>query len=194
VLIGEAWLMGIRFRELRTINVRHKYRLWLRGRAPEELYKNYIGQLDGVLDFKFQQIAQQFGQGKISKQTALAKCRKHIAKFPPDFYLTTFLDNHDMDRFLFACGQDKDKLKKAAELQFSLPSPKIIYYGTETGLTQDKSLWDCPSHGDLQARRPMNWDDPDADLLKFYKQLIRGDKNCDPNSNRTGLSLRQNAE
>jgi glycosidase len=175
VLIGEAWLMGIKFRELNTINVRRKWLVWLMGQAPERLYRDYIGELDGVLDFKFQLIMQELAHGKIDKQTAITKCRKHIAKFPPDFYLTTFLDNHDMDRFLFISGQDKDKLKQAAELQFSLPGPKIIYYGTETGLIQDKSVWDCPSHGDLQARRPMNWDDPDTDLLNFYKELIRGE-------------------
>ena len=28
-------------------------------------------------------------------------------------------------------------------------------------------------HSDLQARRPMNWDRPDCDLLAFYGRLIR---------------------
>jgi glycosidase len=175
VLIGEAWMMGIKFRELNTINIRRKCLVWLMGQAPERLYRDYIGELDGVLDFRFQLIMQELAHGKIDKRTAFAKCRKHIGKFPPDFYLTTFLDNHDMDRFLFTSGQDKEKLKQAAELQFSLPGPKIIYYGTETGLIQGKSVWDCPSHGDLQARRHMNWDDLDTDLLDFYKKLIRGE-------------------
>lgn len=173
VLIGEAWLMGIRFKELNTINIRRKYLVWLRGQAPEQLYRDYIGELDGVLDFKFQLIMQDFVHDKIDKETALQKCRKHHSKFPPDFYLTTFLDNHDMDRFGFTCDGDKEKLKRAAQIQFALPGPKIIYYGTETGLTQDTSVWDIPVNGDLQARRPMNWDDPDTDLLKFYKNLIK---------------------
>ena len=173
VLIGEAWLLGIRFRELRTINVRHKYRLWLKGQAPEELYRDYIGQLDGVLDFRFQQIVQHFGQGKIDRSTAMRKLEKHFRRYPSDFYLTTFLDNHDMDRFLFLCSQDKERLKEAAAIQFSIDQPKIIYYGTETGLLQDTSLWDCKHHGDLQARRPMNWEAIDHDLQDFYKKLIR---------------------
>lgn len=173
ILIGEAWLMGIRFRELRTINIHRKFRVWLKGQAPEQLYRDYIGELDGVLDFKFQLIMQDFSNGKIDQPTALHKCRLHIEQFPQDFYLTSFLDNHDMDRFLFICGQDKDKLKTAAKMQFSLDQPKIIYYGTETGLSQDKSLWDIPAHGDLQARRPMPWDSLDKELISFYQNLIR---------------------
>jgi len=174
VLIGEAWLMGIKFRELNTINVHRKFCLWLRGQAPEQLYRDYIGELDGVLDFRFQLIMQELAHGKIDKNTAIAKCRNHFAKFPPDFYLATFLDNHDMDRFIFTCGREKTKLKQAAEIQFSFPGPKILYYGTETGLAQDTSVWDIPANGDLQARRPMDWDNPDRELHVFYKRLILG--------------------
>jgi glycosidase len=54
-----------------------------------------------------------------------------------------------------------------------LSGPKIIYYGTETGLSQGRSVWDISSHGDLQARRPMNWEDPDTDLLAFYRKLLQ---------------------
>ncbi|MDH4202001.1 MAG: alpha-amylase family glycosyl hydrolase [Phycisphaerae bacterium] len=178
VLIGEAWLMGIRFRELNTINVRHKYRIWLRGQAPEALYKDYIGELDGVLDFKCRLIMEELAHGKIDRDAALAKCQKHIGRFPPDFYLATFLDNHDMDRFLFISGQDTEKLKQAAGVQFSLPGPKIIYYGTETGLTQEKTVWDIPANGDLQARRPMDWENQDKELLELYKKLIPETSRC----------------
>jgi len=78
-----------------------------------------------------------------------------------------------MDRFLFQCGNDKEKLKAAATIQFSLPQPAIIYYGTEAGMTQKTSLWGIPSNGDLQARQPMNWDSADKDILSFYKKLIQ---------------------
>lgn len=172
VLIGEAWLKGISFRELRTIHVHNKFLTWTRGQAPEELFKAYIGELDGVLDFRFQEIMRDFARGKINQTTAAHKCRRHLKKYPPGFYLVTFLDNHDMDRFLFECGQDQERLKTAAEIQFSLNQPAIIYYGTEAGMTQEKSHWDCPSHGDLQARQPMEWNQPDMELLIFYKRLI----------------------
>ncbi len=87
------------------------------------------------------------------------------------FYYRRFLDNHDMDRFLFQCGNDKEKLKTAAAIQFSLPQPAIIYYGTEIGMTQTTSQWSIPSNGDLQARQPMNWDTPDKDLSPVLQKI-----------------------
>lgn len=81
-----------------------------------------------------------------------------------------------MDRFLFESKNDKEKLKKAAEIQFSIDQPTIIYYGTEIGMTQEKSIWNFRPHGDLQARQPMNWKKQDAELLAFYKKLIEKKK------------------
>ena len=77
-----------------------------------------------------------------------------------------------MNRFLFDCKNDKEKLKEAATIQFSLNRPAIIYYGTEIGMTQEKSLWDFQANGDLQARQPMKWEQQDIELLNFYKKLI----------------------
>jgi glycosidase len=173
VLIGEAWLMGIKFRELKTINVRRKWLKWLIGEAPEGLFKEYFGELDGVLDFKFQMIMRHFAQHKISKEEAIHQLTRHYRRFPSDFHMVTFLDNHDMDRFLFTCEGDKTLLKEAARIQFSIDQPKIIYYGTEAGLSQEHPIFYNSAHGDLQARRPMEWGHPDQDLLAFYRQLIR---------------------
>jgi glycosidase len=78
-----------------------------------------------------------------------------------------------MDRFLFQCGNDIEKLKAAASIQFSLDQPAIIYYGTEVGMTQTKSLWGIPSNGDMLARQPMNWTQQKKELLLFYKKLIQ---------------------
>jgi len=86
--------------------------------------------------------------------------------------LPTFLDNHDMNRFLYECGNDKENLKEAADIQFSIKQPLIIYYGTEVGMTQTKSLEDFPTNGDLQARQPMLWKQQDNELLTFYKKFI----------------------
>ena len=81
-----------------------------------------------------------------------------------------------MDRFLFDCKNDEEKLKQAAEIQFSLPQPSIIYYGTEIGMTQKKSVWNISTYGDLQARQPMKWEKQDTELLSFYKKLIKQKK------------------
>lgn len=174
LLIGEAWMMGIKRKELRTIQVRKKFLKWLSGAASETLFQEYVGELDGVLDFKVQELLKRYmTDQKITRNTLDTILEKHYDRFPSTYLLPTFLDNHDMDRFLFTCGNDKQKLKNAAVKQFSLPQPAIIYYGTETGMTQTRSQWSFPSNGDLQARQPMNWTHQDKDLYMFYKNLIQ---------------------
>jgi len=177
VLLGEAWMMGIQRHELRTLHVRHKHLKWLAGAASEQLFKEYIGIFNGVLDFSIQDLLRRYITTQtMSEEKFRSSLAHHYQQFPEEYLLPTFLDNHDMDRFLFQCGNDKEKLKTAATIQFSLPQPAIIYYGTETGMTQTTSHWSVPTNGDLQARAPMNWDTPDQDLYLFYKKLIQQKK------------------
>lgn len=172
VLIGEAWMMGIKFRELNTIHVPWKTLKWLIGGAASDcLLQSYHGLLDGVLDFRFQELANSYIHSK-DKQKIIQEIQHRYTKFPKDYFLPTFLDNHDMDRFLFQTGNNLDKLKEAIHIQFQNPQPPIIYYGTETGMTQTKSLWSQPAHGDLLARQPMNWDKPDPDMFSYYQKEI----------------------
>jgi cyclomaltodextrinase len=174
VLIGEAWMMGIKQQELRTLQVRNKFFKWLSGAVSDNLFKEYKGELDGVLDFKVRDLIKKYViDSKISEKMLEKQLKNHYSHFPENFLLPTFLDNHDMDRFLFECGNDKTKLKTAASIQFSLPQPAIIYYGTEIGMTQTTSQWTNPSNGDLQARQPMNWNTQDQEILTFYKKLIK---------------------
>jgi cyclomaltodextrinase len=174
VLIGEAWMMGIKRHELRTLQVRSKFLKWLSGASSDTLFKEYIGELDGVLDFKVQEMIRKYmTDPEMTEKMLTTKLENHYAHFPRNFLLPTFLDNHDMNRFLFECGNDKEKLKTAASILFSLPHPTIIYYGTEVGMTQTTSQWDIPSNGDLQARQPMNWQTQDPELYSFYKKIIQ---------------------
>ena len=174
VLIGEAWMMGIKQQELRTLQVRNKLFKWLSGAASDNLFKEYTGELDGVLDFKVRELIKKYvTDPKISEKILEKQLRNHYAQLPENFILPTFLDNHDMDRFLFECGNDKAKLKTAASIQFSLPQPAIIYYGIEIGMSQTTSQWTISSNGDLQARQPMNWNTQDQEILTFYKELIQ---------------------
>ena len=174
VLIGEAWMRGIKFKELKTVNVRGKYLEWLRAEASDGLFKKYIGELDGVLDFAFQSTVRDFVLKRISKEKAVNRLQRHYSNFPSNFYLPTFLDNHDMERFLFTCSNSKALLKEAARIQFSIDQPKIIYYGTEIGMSQERSISELPAYGDLQARRPMKWESLDKELLEFYRDIIQG--------------------
>jgi len=173
VLIGEAWMRGIKFKELKTINIRRKYLKWFQGEASDALFKEYIGELDGVLDFAFQGFVSDFVKKRISKEKVIHQLQRHYRKFPSNFYLPTFLDNHDMDRFLFECNNSIEVLKEAVKIQFSIDQPKIIYYGTEVGISQEKFIRDVSLHGDLQARRLMEWEKQDKDLLEFYKDIIQ---------------------
>ncbi|MCK4332986.1 MAG: hypothetical protein KAV40_05340 [Thermoplasmatales archaeon] len=178
VLIGEAWMMGIKRSELKTIQIKNKLLKWLFGTASDNLLKEYIEELDGVLDFKVQELIKNYVANPYSsKQTFNKNIKRHFARFPDSYLLPNFLDNHDMDRFLFQCGNDKEKFKAAAQIQFSLDQPSIIYYGTETGMTQTNSMWNIPLYGDLQARQPMNWKKQDTELVEFYKKLIEQKKN-----------------
>jgi glycosidase len=81
----------------------------------------------------------------------------------------SFLDNHDMNRFLFVAGNDIERLKMAALCQFTLGAIPVIYYGTEVGMSQE--MFD----GDVEARRDMPWkqDGWNLDLLSFYQALTR---------------------
>lgn len=139
--------------------------------APSEQLV-YIGRLDGLLDFQLDDALRKTYAWKTMTEAELnLLIDLHLAYFPADFIMPTFLDNHDMDRFLFIAGGDKAALRRAATVQFGLPNPPIIYYGTEVGLSQKRGK----SEGGLEeSRETMLWGDgQDHVLLDFYKGLIR---------------------
>ncbi|MBV9787890.1 MAG: DUF3459 domain-containing protein, partial [Chloroflexi bacterium] len=140
-----------------------------------ELQRSYQGRLDGVLDFLLlQHIRAFFAFETITTSTFDSFLRRHLAYFPADFALPSFLDNHDMNRFLWVVGGDLRRLKIAALCQFTLPYPPIIYYGTEVGLNQSHDLeYPDGSRRMEESRGLMLWDaDQNVDVLAFYTQLI----------------------
>ncbi|MEJ2658325.1 MAG: alpha-amylase family glycosyl hydrolase [Desulfobacterales bacterium] len=176
VLIGEAWFEGIRFDHLKTIHIKNKVMRWLFGVSQDSVQREYYGELDGVLDFRFLElvkihIAHSRAPGESKNLGAVLK--RHFAAYPRDYFLATFLDNHDMNRFLFECSNDVEKLKAAAATQFQFEQPIIIYYGTETGMSHDGSVVINKPYSDLKARQPMNWQNPNIEILNFYKELIK---------------------
>jgi glycosidase len=86
----------------------------------------------------------------------------------------SFLDNHDMDRFLHVAGRDKNGLKMAALCMMTLSQTPVVYYGTEIGMTHDYPTSDRRHGGDALVRQDMIWDEErwDHDLLGFFKELI----------------------
>ncbi|MBN2526785.1 MAG: hypothetical protein JXR76_10345 [Deltaproteobacteria bacterium] len=181
-IFGEATLFGIRRTNLPTLRLPGKtifHRNMIHGKpVNDDVMLQYTGVFDGMLDFEFQHILTQHlmrpSKKNTSKHIELA-LRRHYARFPNDFALLSFLDNHDMNRFLFSVRNDKTLLKSAADIQFKQPHPPIIYYGTELGMTQQKPVWGI--HGDLQARQCMPFESGDNALFRYYAQLIRQRKN-----------------
>ncbi len=135
----------------------------------------YIGRLDGCLDFHVTDaLRKTFAYRAWSEADFERFAARHEVYFAGegDFIRPTSLDNHDMDRFLFAAGGDKAALRRAAEVQMRLPGPPVIYYGTEVGLTQRQGKGGAL--GLESSREPMIWGSrQDADLLAFYRDLIR---------------------
>jgi cyclomaltodextrinase / maltogenic alpha-amylase / neopullulanase len=150
---------------------------WLFGEvvhtAPVQL--SYAGRLDGTLDFLLAQaLRQTFAQGSQSLEAFEAFLSAHEEFFPAGFSRPAFLDNHDMNRFLFLAGGDTARLKLGALALFTLSGPPIVYYGTEAGLSQTRPLHQAGSAMFEAARLPMLWGaEQDPGLVEYFRRLGR---------------------
>jgi cyclomaltodextrinase / maltogenic alpha-amylase / neopullulanase len=140
---------------------------------PPDVILGYTGRMDGALDFHLADAIRRRFAYKNSDEDAFRhfiSC--HQSYFSGNLLLLTFLDNHDMDRFLYIAGGDVNALRMAASIQMQLPGPPIIYYGTEVGMSQILSK--TSQVGLEVSRRAMQWgDEGDKELLTFYKSIIR---------------------
>ncbi len=141
---------------------------------PSHIMLPYVGRLDGLLDFNFcDMVRRTYGYQTWSEAQLERFMDRHGAFFDVDnFLMPTFIDNHDMDRFLYIARNDKEALRQAATLQFQLAGPPIVYYGTEVGMTQPFGKRDAI--GLEVSRAPMVWgSSQDHELFDFYRRLIR---------------------
>ncbi|HDQ70977.1 MAG TPA: alpha-amylase [Chloroflexi bacterium] len=138
-----------------------------------EAQRAYVGRLDGCLDFHVgDTLRRAFAFGLWTEDALTRFLARHASFFPGDFVRPTFIENHDVDRFLLLAGGDKEALRRAVAVQMRLSGPPIIYYGAEVGLEQAVSVRD--SDGLHVNRVPMIWgDEQDRELLAYYKRLIR---------------------
>lgn len=135
----------------------------------------YRGRLDGTLDFLFlQQVRAFFGFDLIGADELWRFLERHYAYFGEGPAIPSFLDNHDMNRFLWIARGDVRRLKIAALLQMTLPGPPIVYYGTEVGLSQWHDLeYPDGTRRMEESRTPMPWGaKQDRDLHEFYRSLV----------------------
>jgi glycosidase len=140
-----------------------------------ETMASYEGRLDGTLDFLLlQQIRAFFAFDLISAADFWRFLSRHLAWMPANLSLPSFLDNHDMNRFLWVAGGDVRRLKIAALVQCALPHPPVVYYGTEVGLSQWHDLeYPDGSRRMEESRTPMLWgENQDRDLRSFYRALL----------------------
>lgn len=136
---------------------------------------SYAGKLDGAIDFGMQSALKDvFAQNQ--SMTKLSQTLKdNLSTYDPEYVMASFLDNHDMPRFLFEAGGDVNKVKLAAAVQFTLPGAPIIYYGNEIGLSQSKDHNLVPDWKDRYYREMMPWEEEqqNLELKSYYQELIQ---------------------
>jgi len=148
---------------------------WLFGEIvqPADSTARFAGSLDGSLDFHLcRAIRLTFAQQTWPLSRLAGFLQAHGAYYAKDFSLPSFIDNHDMNRFLIPAYGDERLLKIALMLLYVLPGPPIVYYGTEFALSQNRSIHGEEGLGFDEARLPMDWQ-VNCPLKGFLAQLAQ---------------------
>ena len=58
--------------------------------------------------------------------------------YPNPYVLPTFIDNHDVRRFLYISSPTGEDLLEALAFLFTVPGIPVVYYGTEQGFTETR--------------------------------------------------------
>ena len=166
VVFGEVWAFGIGPQLAGQLYFKTPERLnefMAQDTKPfsqDDLQADYVSTIDGVLDFAYRDILLDevhAGRGIKGNETLQRKVEAHFAKYPADFKLVLFLDNHDTDRFLFDCHDDAAILHEAIEFTKSLQRPFSFLYGTEQLMTNNPSIFNAEPYADLRVRNCMDW-------------------------------------
>ena len=166
VVFGEVWAFGIGPQLAGQLYFKTDARLQeflaqdTKPFSQDDLQADYVGTLDGVLDFAYRDILLEevhAGRGIKGNETLRSKIADHFAKYPADFKLVLFLDNHDTDRFLFDCHDDATLLQEAIDLTMELPRPFSFLYGTEQLMTNNPTIFNAEPYADLRVRNCMDW-------------------------------------
>jgi glycosidase len=157
---------------------------------PADVQATYANGLGGALDFLLTQaIRLTFAQSEWTLSKFGAFLHSHFSYFPQGFSLPAFIDNHDMNRFLFAAQEEEQVLRTALLVLYSLPGPPIIYYGTEVPLSQRKSIHAKGAQGFDEARLPMRWEGLDDGSLSAYLATLADIRHKYPQVWQTGWQV-----
>ena len=166
VVFGEVWAQGIGPQLASQLYFKTESRLQeflaqeTKPFSQENLQGDYVGTLDGVLDFAYRDILLEevhAGRGIKGNPTLQSKIADHFANYPQDFKLVLFLDNHDTDRFMFDCHDDANLLKEAIDLTMEQSRPFSFLYGTEQLMTNRPTIFNAEPYADLRVRNCMDW-------------------------------------
>lgn len=158
VFFGEAWSLGLEGSLFETVHLKNIAKKKRCGIPQEQLQQDYIGELDGVLDFQYRNIILDYirkGERLLGNKRLERQVRNHFSKYPKDFKLFLFLDNHDTDRILFECKGDRSLVDEAIAFSKQFGKPFILYYGTELGMTHKESIFSGKPYADLAVRECM---------------------------------------
>ncbi|MBI4731906.1 MAG: alpha-amylase, partial [Chloroflexi bacterium] len=147
---------------------------WIFGEVihTAEWLRSYTGIMDGTLDFYLTRaLRETFALEHMSLAEFESFLAGHEAFFPPEHIRPSFLDNHDEARFLHLAGDEKAKLRLAALVHYTLAGPPIVYAGTETGLSQERPMYQNGRNIFEECRLPMNWETADDSLQDYYRRL-----------------------
>ena len=164
-VVGEIWQYNVPRKLYSTLYFRNAFRrlyYTIFGMDQESVQLSYKGVLDGVLDFEFRNIMLEeieSGRGVEGNSRLEKKLRRHFARYSKcGLTPVLFLDNHDTDRILFRCGQDKKLLEQALQVMKNCGEPYIIYYGTEIFMTNESTIENAEPYADLRVREAMAWE------------------------------------
>jgi cyclomaltodextrinase / maltogenic alpha-amylase / neopullulanase len=159
---------------------------------PADVQTTYAGGVGGALDFLLcQAIRSTFAQQTWSLEKFAAFLQAHHAYYPKNFRLPSFLDNHDMNRFLVAAKEDVRLLKIGLLVLYTLPEPPIIYYGTEVPFSQNLSIHAKEAQGFDEARLPMDWDAAEKSTLPGYLAKLAEIRRKYPDIHQSGWIVNQ---
>ena len=141
--------------------------------APAEEQVQFDRSMHGTLDFlTCQALRETFATGNWDAARLAGYLQVYQNAFPPTFSRPAFIDNHDMNRFVFTAEGNLSAVHAALKLLYLLPQPPIIYYGTEFDLSQHCSIHDRGASGFDEARLAIPWNrQPLPETARLLREL-----------------------
>lgn len=122
--------------------------------------------LPGMLNFPlYGAIGDAFARGRPTSELA-DRIRRMMKLHRRPHLMPSFVDNHDVDRFL--TGGSVEGLKQALLLIMTLPGIPTIYYGTEQGFTEPRAAMFKAGYASGGRDRF----DPEAPLYRYLQRII----------------------